>query len=80
MDAELVEVKIDLAKILERLDHVQNTLAAQDKQLATQAAQISDLRSLADQGRGSLWLLLAGGGMLGAILSHIPTIKKFLTP
>lgn len=77
MDPEIIELKITIARILERLEHMAKTLEEQDKLLATQGTQIAKLISLADQGRGSVWMLITVGGFVGMIISNAKNILKF---
>lgn len=77
MDAEVIEMKVTLARVLERLDSVNRKLEEQDEVMKTQAAQISTLISLADQGKGSVWMLIAVGGFIGAVISNAKAILQF---
>ena len=77
MDPEVIETKVTLARVLERLDFVTKKLEEQDEVLKTQASQISMLISLADQGKGSVWMLITVGGFVGAIITNAKAILQF---
>jgi len=77
MDADVVELKVTLARVLERLDNVTDKLTEQDKILEKQGQRIADLISLADQGKGSVWMLITAGGFIGAVISNAKPILQF---
>lgn len=77
MDQEVVELKVTLARVLERLDAMNRTMSIQEEIIEKQGEQISKLVSLADQGRGSIWMLLTVGGFIGAVVSNAKAILSF---
>ena len=77
MDPEVIEMKVTLARVLERLDSMSKTLEAQDEMIKEQGNKIATLVSLADQGKGSIWMLLAVGGFIGAVISNAKAILQF---
>lgn len=77
MDADVVEMKVTLARVLERLDNVTDKLTEQDKILERQGQRIADLISMADQGKGSVWMLITVGGFIGAVISNAKPILQF---
>ena len=77
MDQEVVELKVTLARVLERLDAMNRTMSIQEEIIEKQGEQISKLVSLADQGRGSIWMLLTVGGFIGALISNAKAILSF---
>lgn len=79
MDSDIVQLKIDMGVLIERIRGIQVTLDNQDAIIKTQTDQIAQLVSLADQGRGSIWMLLAVGGVVGAIISNAKSILKFFS-
>lgn len=77
MDQEVVELKVTLARVLERLDAMNRTMSTQEEIIEKQGEQIAKLVSLADQGRGSIWMLLTVGGFIGALISNTKAILSF---
>lgn len=77
MDQEVVELKVTLARVLERLDAMNRTMSTQEEIIEKQGEQIAKLVSLADQGRGSIWMLLTVGGFIGAVISNAKAILSF---
>lgn len=77
MDMEVVELKVTLARVLERLDTMRDLIESQDKIIQAQGEQIAKLVSLADQGRGGVWTLVALGGVIGALISNAKAIVQF---
>lgn len=77
MDPEVIEMKVNLARVLERLDSMSKTLEAQDEMIKEQGAKIATLISLADQGKGSVWMLITVGGFIGAIVTNAKGILQF---
>ena len=77
MDADVVELKVTLARVLERLDAMSKKLEAQDATLEEQGTRISQLISLADQGRGSVWMLITVGGFIGVVITNAKAILQF---
>lgn len=77
MDMEVVELKVTLARVLERLDAMSRTLEDQDRILDQQGKKIEMLVSLADQGKGSVWMLITVGGFIGAIITNAKAIVQF---
>ena len=71
MDEDLVELKIAVARMSERLDMMSKVI---DKQATT----ISDLVALSNQGRGAAWILIGMGGIAGAIVSKLLTFLPFI--
>lgn len=78
MDADVVELKVTLARVLERLDAMSKKLEAQDTILEEQGTRISQLISLADQGRGSVWMLITVGGFIGAVITNAKALLQFV--
>jgi hypothetical protein len=79
MDMEVIELKVTLARVLERLESMNRHLEAQDEIIKQQGDQISRLVSLADQGRGSIWVLITAGGFMGVVLSNAKAILQFFS-
>ena len=77
MDPEVIELKVDMAKVLEQLKAVTKTLEAQDRMIEDQGKKIATLISLADQGRGSVWMLITVGGFIGAVISNAKGLLQF---
>jgi len=78
MDADVVELKVTLARVLERLEAMQNTIEIQEAIISKQGEQLSRLVSMADQGKGGVWTLIALGGVIGAGISHAKEVLHFL--
>lgn len=76
MDPEVIELKVDMAKVLEQLKAVTKTLEAQDRMIEDQGKKIATLISLADHGRGSVWMLITVGGFIGALITNVKTILQ----
>jgi hypothetical protein len=79
MDMEVIELKVTLARVLERLESMNKLIENQDEVIKQQGEQISRLISLADQGRGSIWVLITVGGFMGVVLSNAKAILHFFS-
>ena len=71
MDADLVELKVAVGRMAERIDMLAKIV---DKQAET----IQDLVALSNQGRGAAWSLIGMGGIAGALISKLITFLPFL--
>ena len=78
MDADVVELKVTLARVLERLDAMARRHEEQDAVLEKQGRELAKLVSMADQGKGGVWTLIALGGVIGAFISHAKDVLHFL--
>ena len=78
MDADVVELKVTLARVLERLDAMARRDEEQDAILEKQGRELAKLVSMADQGKGGVWTLIALGGVIGAGISHAKEVLHFL--
>ena len=71
MDADLVELKVAVGRMAERIDMLAKTV---DRQAET----IESLVALSNQGRGAAWILIGMGGIAGAVISKLLTFLPFL--
>ncbi len=78
MDADVVELKVTLARVLERLEAMARRHEEQDAILEKQGRELAKLVSMADQGKGGVWTLIALGGVIGAGISHAKEVLHFL--
>ena len=46
-------------------------------EVADQEAEIKKLVLLAERGKGSFWMLITAGGIVGALITNIRTITSF---
>ena len=71
MDADLVELKVAVGRMAERIDMLA-------KIVDRQAETIESLVALSNQGRGAAWILIGMGGIAGAVISKLLTFLPFL--
>lgn len=77
MDRDFVEMQKTLAVVLERLAHMTRTLEYQDTMIAEQNRKVTALISMADRGKGSIWMLITLGGIIGALITNGKSILQF---
>jgi len=68
---QLVELLNQVAVLTSRVETLTNTVREQD-------AEIKKLVAMAEQGKGSVWMLMAIGGVVGATLSNLKTLAAVL--
>ncbi len=68
---QLVELLNQVAVLTSRVETLTNTVREQD-------AEIKKLVAMAEQGKGSVWMLMAIGGVVGAALSNLKTLAAVL--
>lgn len=64
----------EIAVLKTQVKHLTDLLHDQKRTLEKQDAILAQLTDLAAKGKGSLWMLFALGGFIGAIVSNISTI------
>ncbi|MGL4567452.1 MAG: hypothetical protein ACRCU6_02855 [Fusobacteriaceae bacterium] len=77
MDKDLVEMKVTLATVLERLASMSKPLEYQDGMIEEQNRKVTALISMADKGKGSVWMLITAAGFLGAVIANGKNIIQF---
>lgn len=70
MDPEFYELKVTVATLVERINHLVKTVEAQER-------TVEELVALANKGKGSAWVLMGFGGIAGFILSNAKSILQF---
>ena len=68
---QLVDLLTNVALLTQRVQDLTETVAAQEKEIRT-------LIALADRGRGSVWMLMAIGGFVGAAISNFKSLLAIL--
>ena len=64
---QMIELLNNVAVLTARVEQLTSTVKQQDD-------EIRKLVALAEQGKGSVWMLMAVGGVVGAFLSNAKTI------
>jgi hypothetical protein len=67
----------DVATMKAEIKHLTDMLHDQKRVLDKQDRILEELVAMANKGKGSLWMLLAIGGFIGAVVSNISTIIGF---
>lgn len=67
----------EIAVLKTQVKHLTDLLHDQKRTLEKQDLILAQLTDLAARGKGSLWMLLAIGGFVGAIVSNISTVVGF---
>lgn len=68
---QLLSLFTSIATLTEQVKQLNETVQQQDQ-------EIKKLISMAEQGKGSVWMLMAVGGVLGAIISHAKALFPLL--
>lgn len=63
-----------LVSMIQNIAELKTMVTALNKQVSDQGDEIQELKLLAERGRGSLWMLMTLGGLVGAFISNIKTI------
>ena len=71
MSDEITELKVNVAVLKTQVEHL--TTAVE-----TLTNAVVELTALANKGKGSLWMVLTIGGILGALLGNVKTLVGFL--
>jgi len=69
--SELMGLHVAIGVLTTRVEDLTEKTSRQDRIL-------EDLVALANQGKGSMWILVTLGGAVGAILSNLKTIAAIL--
>jgi len=69
--SELIGLHVAIGVLTRGVEELTEKTSRQDRVL-------EDLVALANQGKGSMWILVALGGAVGAILSNIKTLATLL--
>lgn len=69
--SELMGLHVAIGVLTRRVEELTEKTSRQDRVL-------EDLVALANQGKGSMWILVTLGGAVGAILSNLKTIATLL--
>lgn len=67
MDLEVVELKVTVATLIVKVESLSKTVEDQNK-------SIQSLLELANKGKGSLWLLMSLGGIIGFLLTKLGAV------
>lgn len=69
--SELMGLHVAIGVLTRRVEDLTEKTSKQDRVL-------EDLVALANQGKGSMWILVTLGGVVGALMSNIKTIASIL--
>jgi hypothetical protein len=74
MSEQSLEVRV--AVLEERLTSILFSFDEQKKLMQRQQETLDHLVALANQGKGSIWMFITLGGVVGALISNITSLKK----
>lgn len=74
MDGQMLA---EIAVLKTQVKHLTDLLHDQKRTLEKQDLILAQLTEMANKGKGSLWMLLALGGFIGAVVSNVSTIVGF---
>lgn len=69
--SQVIQLFSEIATLREQVGALQKAVEAQEK-------TIDELIALVNKGKGSIWILLTLGGLLGAAISNIKQLLPFL--
>ena len=69
--SELMGLHVAIGVLTRRVEDLTEKTSKQDRVL-------EDLVALANQGKGSMWILVTLGGVVGAVISNLKTIAAIL--
>jgi prefoldin subunit 5 len=72
-----IEMAKDVAVLKEQIKHLTDMMHELKRATEKQDHVLDSLIEMANKGKGSLWMLLAIGGFIGAVVSNISTIVTF---
>jgi hypothetical protein len=69
----------EVAVLKEQVRHLTDLLEKQERVLHEQDKILKELVALAERGKGSLWMFITLGGLLGAVMSNFRGVIQFFT-
>lgn len=75
--SEDMDTRIALAVLSNEVKHLAAVISTQQTTLERQGETLEELIALKNQGKGSLWILITLGGLIGAIISNLKAIIMF---
>lgn len=76
-EMDVVKMLTDVAVLQEKVNHLTDMLEKQNKVLERQDAVLENLVALANQGKGSLWMLITVGAFIGALVTNLKSVWAF---
>lgn len=66
----------EVAVLKTQVKHLTDMLHEQKRTLESQNEVLKELMAMANKGKGSLWMFMAMGGIIGAVISNIQFIAS----
>ena len=75
---EVVTMIADVAVLKKQVEHLTAMLEKQNAVLERQDRVLEELVALANKGKGSLWMFIALGGIIGAAVTNFKSLIQVL--
>lgn len=71
------QLSVDVAILKTEIKHLTDLIHEQKRVLSNQDQILQELVAMANKGKGSLWMFIVLGGIIGAVISNLKIIVSF---